>query len=168
MDNSVDPPGLQVYKSDMNSLAFASLANVRSLYRSIVNKVTYSKENTKAAAAEYWTRDLLIYMPMLKPFGNTTNMNCTHVYMRTRAYTHTGGGWLSNYRIVQNFDRGNFDGYWLFKYLMEENIWWMVTVFHHTPVGICCTVFKQFDGLNFDGLAGKRQNFPSSKFSAIR
>ena len=34
-----------------------------------------------------------------------------------------------------------------------------------------CTVFKQFDGLNFDGLAGKcqkRQNFPPSKFSAIQ
>ena len=47
----------------------------------------------------------------------------------------------------------------------------MVTVFHHTPVAKCCTVFKQFDGLNFDDLAGKhqkRQNFPPSKFSAIR
>ena len=35
----------------------------------------------------------------------------------------------------------------------------------------CCTVFKQFDRLNFDSLAGKhqkRQNFPLSKFSAIR
>ena len=34
----------------------------------------------------------------------------------------------------------------------------------------CCTVFKQFDGLNFDGLVEKhqkRQNFPPSKFSAI-
>ena len=31
----------------------------------------------------------------------------------------------------------------------------------------CCIVFKQFDRLNFDGLAGKhqkRQNFPLSKF----
>ena len=30
----------------------------------------------------------------------------------------------------------------------------------------CCTIFKQFDGLNFDGLAGKhrkRQNFPRQK-----
>ena len=35
----------------------------------------------------------------------------------------------------------------------------------------CCIVFKQFDGLNFDGLAGKhqkRQNFPLSKFGAIQ
>ena len=35
----------------------------------------------------------------------------------------------------------------------------------------CCTIFKQFDRLNFDGLAGKHQkhqNFPQSKFSAIR
>ena len=28
-----------------------------------------------------------------------------------------------------------------------------------------CIVFKQFDGLNFDGLAGKRQNFPSQNFA---
>ena len=37
----------------------------------------------------------------------------------------------------------------------------MATVFHHTPVN-AVTVFIQFDGLNFDGLAGehqKRQNF---------
>ena len=35
----------------------------------------------------------------------------------------------------------------------------------------CCTVLKQFKGLNFDGLAGKcqkGQNFPRSKFSFIR
>ena len=34
----------------------------------------------------------------------------------------------------------------------------------------CCIVFKQFDGLNFDGLAGnqKCQNFSPSKFCAIR
>ena len=35
----------------------------------------------------------------------------------------------------------------------------------------CCIVFKQFNGLNFDGLAGKCQkcqNFPPSKFCAIR
>ena len=34
-----------------------------------------------------------------------------------------------------------------------------------------CIVFKQFDGLNFDGLAGKHQkyqNFSPSKFCAIR
>ena len=34
----------------------------------------------------------------------------------------------------------------------------------------CCIVLKQFDGLNYDGLAGKcqkRQNFPLSKFCAI-
>ena len=42
----------------------------------------------------------------------------------------------------------------------------MVTVFHYTPVNA-----KQFDGLNIDGLAGKRQkrqNFSPSKFCAIR
>ena len=42
----------------------------------------------------------------------------------------------------------------------------MVTVFHYTPVNA-----KQFDGLNIDSLAGKhqkRQNFPLSKFCAIR
>ena len=38
----------------------------------------------------------------------------------------------------------------------------MVTVFHYTPVNA-----KQFDGLNIDGLAGKRQkcqNFPCQNF----
>ena len=39
----------------------------------------------------------------------------------------------------------------------------MVTVFHHTPVNA-----KQFNGLNIDGLARKRQNPPPSKFCAIR
>ena len=73
------------------------------------------------------------------------------------------------YRIVQNFERGNFDGYWLFKYLTEK----ILTDGHCLSPYICkcCTVFKQFDGLNFDGLAGKhqkRQNFPPSKSSAIR
>ena len=37
----------------------------------------------------------------------------------------------------------------------------MVTVFYHTgtPVkAVLCIVFKQFDVLNVDGLAGKRQN----------
>ena len=41
----------------------------------------------------------------------------------------------------------------------------MVTVFHYTPVNN-----KQFDGLNIDGLAGKRQkrqNFSPSKFCGI-
>ena len=28
-----------------------------------------------------------------------------------------------------------------------------------------CIVFKQFDGLNFDGLAGKHQNFPCQNFA---
>ena len=39
----------------------------------------------------------------------------------------------------------------------------MVTVFHYTPVNA-----KQFDGLNIDGLAGKRQrhqNFPHQNFA---
>ena len=39
----------------------------------------------------------------------------------------------------------------------------MATVFHYTPVNA-----KQFDGLNIDGLAGKRQkrqNFPPSKIN---
>ena len=57
---------------------------------------------------------------------------------------------LSTYCIVQNFD-----GYWLFKYLTE-----MVTVFHYTPVNA-----KEFDELNIDGLAGKRQNFACHNFA---
>ena len=39
----------------------------------------------------------------------------------------------------------------------------MVTVFHYTPVNA-----KQFDGLNIDGLAGKRQKhqiFPRQNFA---
>ena len=42
----------------------------------------------------------------------------------------------------------------------------MVTVFHHTPVNTVL-FYKQFDGLNFDALAGKcqkRQNFPRQNF----
>ena len=42
----------------------------------------------------------------------------------------------------------------------------MMTVFHYTPVNA-----KQFDELNIDGLAGKRQkrqNFPPSKFCTIQ
>ena len=75
-----------------------------------------------------------------------------------------------NYHIAQNFDGGKiFDGYRLFKYLMEN----ILTDGHClSPYTCkCCIVIKQFDGLNFDGLAGKhqkRQNFPPSKFCAIR
>ena len=39
----------------------------------------------------------------------------------------------------------------------------MMTVFHYTHVDV-----KQFDGLNIDGLAGKRQkcqNFPRQNFA---
>ena len=36
----------------------------------------------------------------------------------------------------------------------------MVTVFHYTPVNA-----KQFDGLNIDGLAEKRQKFPRQNFA---
>ena len=39
----------------------------------------------------------------------------------------------------------------------------MMTVFHYTPVNA-----KQLDGLNIDGLAGKRQkrqNFPHQNFA---
>ena len=57
-----------------------------------------------------------------------------------------------------------FDGYWLFKYLTDGHCLSPYTC-------KCCIVFKQFDGLNFDGLAGKRQkrqNFPPSKFCAIQ
>ena len=50
---------------------------------------------------------------------------------------------------------GNFDGYQLFKYLTKNIL----------TDGPCLSpytckysiVFKQFDGLNLDGLAGKRQ-----------
>ena len=60
---------------------------------------------------------------------------------------------------------GNFDGYWLFKYLMEN----ILTDGYCLSTYTCkrCTVFKQSDGLNFDNLAGKhqkRQNFPRQNF----
>ena len=64
------------------------------------------------------------------------------------------------YCIAQNFDGGNFDGYWLFKYLTESIL---TDVYCLSPYNCKhSTVFKQFDGLNFDGLAGmcqKHQNF---------
>ena len=70
------------------------------------------------------------------------------------------------YRIAQNFDGGHFDGFRLFKYLMEN----MLTDDHCLSPYNCkfCIVFKQFDRLNFDGLAGKRQkcqNFPHQNFA---
>ena len=43
----------------------------------------------------------------------------------------------------------------------------MVTTFHHTPVN-AVLFFNQFDGLSFDGLAGKcqkRQNPPHQNFA---
>ena len=53
------------------------------------------------------------------------------------------------------FDRWIFDGYWLFKYLMEN----IVTNGHYLSPYTCksCIAFKQSDGLNFDSLAGKCQ-----------
>ena len=64
------------------------------------------------------------------------------------------------YRIVQNIDGGNFDGYWLFKYLTEN----ILMDGHCLSPYTCklCIVFKQFDWLNFDGLAG------ASKFPPIK
>ena len=64
---------------------------------------------------------------------------------------------------------GNFDGHWLFKYLTEN----IFTDGHCFSPYTCkhYIVFKQFDRLNFDSLAGKHQkhqNFPPSKFCAIR
>ena len=69
---------------------------------------------------------------------------------------------------MQNFYGGNFDGYWLFKYL-TENILTNGHYLHHTPVN-AVFVFKECDRLNFDSLAGKHQkhqNFSLSKFCAI-
>ena len=42
----------------------------------------------------------------------------------------------------------------------------MVTVFHHTPVNVC-TVFKQFDRVNFDGQVESVKNvkFPCQNFA---
>ena len=56
-----------------------------------------------------------------------------------------------------------------FKYLLEN-----ILMDGHCPSPhTCkhCIVFNQFDGLNFDSLAGKcqkHQNFPPSKFCAIQ
>ena len=46
---------------------------------------------------------------------------------------------------------------------LSKHYWWPCTC-------KCCDVFKLFDGLKFDGLAGKcqkHQNFPLSNFYAI-
>ena len=61
---------------------------------------------------------------------------------------------------------GNFDRYRLFKYLTEN----ILTDGHYLLPCICkrCNVFKIFDGLKFDSLAGKRQkrqNFPCQNFA---
>ena len=70
-----------------------------------------------------------------------------------------------SYRIAGNFDGGNFDRCWLFKYLMKNILTDGQCLLPNTVLPL------KFDGLNFDGLAGKhqnRQNFPPSKFPAIR
>ena len=72
------------------------------------------------------------------------------------------------YRIVEIFDGGNFDGFWLFKYLMENILMDDDCLSPYTLKH--CTVFKQFDGLNFDGQAGKcqkRQNSPPCQNFAL-
>ena len=69
-----------------------------------------------------------------------------------------------NYRIAQIFDGGNFDGYCLFKYFTKNIFTDGQCLSLYTCK--CCTVFKQFDGLNFDGLAGKRQK--TSKFPTFK
>ena len=50
---------------------------------------------------------------------------------------------------------GNFDGYQLFKYLTENILTGALCLSLYTCKR--CIVFKQFDGLNFDGLVGKHQ-----------
>ena len=70
------------------------------------------------------------------------------------------------YCIAQNFNGGNFDGYWLFKYLTENILTDDHCLSPYTYKH--CIVFKQYDRLNFDSLAGKhqkRQKFPQSKFA---
>ena len=51
----------------------------------------------------------------------------------------------------------NFDGYWLFKHLTEN----ILKDGHYLSPHTCkhCIVFKQFNELNFDGLAGKHQKY---------
>ena len=70
------------------------------------------------------------------------------------------------YRTVHNFDRGNFDGYRLFKYYTENILMDGYCLSPYTCK--CCIVFKKFDRLNFDGLAQKcqkRQNSPCQNFA---
>ena len=84
---------------------------------------------------------------------------CVCVFCTYNTYNYT-------YCIVQNFDRGIFDGYWLSKYLTENILTDSHCLSPYTCK--CCIVFKQFDRLNFDSLAGKHQkcrNFPLSKFA---
>ena len=96
-----------------------------------------------------------------------SNHNKSHTKMSTMNKMHYTVCMyvLFMYRIAQNFDRGNFDGYWLFKYLMEN----ILTDGYCLSPYTCkfCTVFTQFNGLNFDSLAGKGQkcqNFPHQNF----
>ena len=72
---------------------------------------------------------------------------CTQKYQRSIAHNDNS---QSKYCVAQNFD-----GYWLFKYLTEN----VLTDGHClSPYTFkCYIVFKEFDGLNFDGLAGKHQ-----------
>ena len=72
-------------------------------------------------------------------------------------------GCAKKYCIAQNFDGGKFLTDTDSSNIWWKVFWWMVTVFHYTPVNA-----KQFDGLNIDGLAGKHQkhqNFPCQNFA---
>ena len=74
--------------------------------------------------------------------------------------------YVREYRIAQNFEEGEILTDTDFKNLTEN----ILTDGHfHLPY-ICkhCIVLKQFDGLNFDGPAGKRQNVKISPVKILR
>ena len=66
---------------------------------------------------------------------------------------------------MQNFDWGNFDEYKLFTYLTEKKLMDVHCLLSYTCKR--CIVFKQFDRLNFDGLARRRQKCQNSPIKIL-
>ena len=101
------------------------------------------------------------------PAYNNIYLEC-YLILPSLATYHCSSTICENLQLPYStkFDEANFNGYWLFKYLTEIILTDGHCLSPYTYKR--CIVFKQFDGLNFDGLAGKRQkrqNFPCQNFA---
>ena len=82
----------------------------------------------------------------------------------TKARKQGGAFWI-NIPYSSKFWERNFDRYWLFKYSTENILMDCHCISSYTCK--CCIFLKQFHRLNFDGLAGKRQNIKISPIKIL-